>query len=161
MGPTALLILSCAALLGCPDSRCSLENCQKMESACRAEPGGMPNVMVCRNADGGPLAGFDYNRYCPTACNAGRMGKTMQCVVDQAGACIDAGHSGVEVVRQCTGTASTPADSGSPPTDTCWSACEAKRKSCESACPQNSFEACMDCSANCGLAYANCGNGCT
>ncbi|MHB8879478.1 MAG: hypothetical protein ACYC8T_37775 [Myxococcaceae bacterium] len=137
------------------DARCSLANCRAMASSCRVEFTGGPDLSACRDA--GSWAGFDFQQYCPAQCNASANGAVAQCLADQAQACSatrDAGGTTDAIVSGCL----DPSRVG--PEATCATSCASEERSCNGACPQTSYQACMDCSSRCGLARVCCENAC-
>lgn len=148
--PAALCL---AAAAGCSDARCSLANCRKMYDPCQIAFAAEPDARACRDVDGGVPTEFDFVRYCPAACNAMANGELAQCVADNATACGDGGVARASVVNACFyGSASRDA--------VCGANCDSDRASCQHQCTQDSFQACMDCAAGCGVAWGTCNQRC-
>jgi len=149
----ALAGLSLLAAAGCTDARCSLANCKKMYDPCRLAFAAEPDARACLDVDGGVPNEFDFVKYCPGACNAMGSGDLAQCVADNVSSCGDGGVTRATVVDACFfGVASR--------VEPCATTCDDARTNCELACTKDSFQACMDCVATCGVTWGHCNQGC-
>jgi hypothetical protein len=141
---TLLLALSCGGGAGeGGDRRCSLANCQILES-CGLLIEGQPLPHECRQKTGGGPEMASIAKYCPAACEAGGGGAVLECTV----------HPPDGSVAQCVFPPACNAGGGQP--NACTDACAQKRDACEATCPTTSFDACLDCSARCGLDLVRC-----
>ncbi len=146
----ALWSLVVVVAAGCSDSRCSLENCRKLIT-CKVALTAEPTSTACAEAGSAP-ANFDFDRYCPAACQATGAGAAVKCVADKSAEC---GASGASVATACFAAPTTPL-----PDPACVASCDSKRTACEARCPKTSFATCMDCAATCGLDWAACSQAC-
>jgi hypothetical protein len=157
-----IAVASAVVLCGCPstDSRCNVDSCKILITQCHEDFGADPNFGLCLNAaDGGEPAGFQdggFAAYCPASCNATRSGgATLQCFVDHQVQCGGFSDGGLDaVVNECTASDAGVADPA------CVQRCSATRTTCDQGCAKPDFNACMSCSASCGLTWASCFNAC-
>lgn len=153
MRRTLALVGLCLAAAGCSDARCSAANCRKLYDPCHLAFAAEPNVRGCLDVDGGVPTEFDFVRYCPGACDAMADGEFAQCVADNATSCGDGGVARASVVNACLiGSASREAG--------CAAKCDDARATCEQRCTKDSFQACVDCAAACGVVWGRCNRPC-
>jgi hypothetical protein len=147
-----------AACGGCPDSRCSVQNCQAMIDSCHVV--NTPENPICIAAFQSGLygdGGVDLYADCVRVCQQENQGASLQCIADHAAACItaqaDGGHA------QTALTACTDLDAGT--TDpTCAENCFNTQTSCAKGCLTTTPAACDDCSLQCQFTYDQCYRNC-
>ncbi len=143
-------------LVSCSDSRCNPKNCDYFLNTChRVLPDAPDKTFSFCAPAGQPPANFDFNTYCPAACNAAHAGALLQCLTQhpECGDLVDGGAATAQ-------SACAPGPVSSPNAG-CASDCNLKREQCEQPCPaQSSFQACADCVATCSLNWQACVDAC-
>lgn len=141
-----------AATSACQDPACTPAACTAVQQ-CGVQFAGEPKWRVCTQTTQAP-AGYDFTKYCPAACSAGRAGALANCIREKAAQCSSpSSPAAADVVRSCEKLGGAPAD------PTCETKCASTRTTCEAACG-GAFDACADCAAKCGLSYAQCEAAC-
>ena len=170
---SVLLFVDCR----CAQPGCTYDNCKLLIDACRVEfAGGPDQVAECTGYDRPPMPP-DWAKYCVDACNAHEgNGALASCIAGKAGECIDGGFRGIDaVIKSCESMTPPPG-----PQKSCDDQCRATQKQCDTKCSggdpcdqclragQNcnglctdaGWQACLDCSAKCGLDYVACSDHC-
>ena len=157
MGRLGVVVLFGAALgSGCSDSRCNPANCAWYLNTCHGTLPDQPDktFSFCTPA-GNPPSNFDFNQYCPGACNQAHAGKLLQCLTThpECGDQVDGGAG--SALAACGGVATRSPQPG------CLEGCNTTRESCDQTCQvRGSFQACADCVASCGLNWQSCVDAC-
>ena len=144
------------------DPRCSTANCEVLLT-CGLDLSGAPSPGACYALEfdaGWAVMHTLTVQYCVEACQADSAGGLVECVIQYADACADAGMNFREVAQNivlaCTPDAG-PSDAGAA----CITQCDQARGPCEDACAfDGGLDSCLSCSYDCEQAAEQCFNAC-
>lgn len=136
-------------------SRCSTENCNVLHDLCRVRFVGEADDAACFAKGVTYAAGWSKAENCVDVCNAEHQGVFLECVGSKKAELDGASeYDRYRIWQQCV-TATDP--SLNPD---CEKDCDAARATCEKSCPATDWNACMTCSAKCGLDWVACEDRC-
>jgi hypothetical protein len=127
------------------------ENCRILSAECQKMFIAEPDISWCVRK-GVPPDGFDSTRYCPAACAALGAGELAACIAENRSLCEDPRSRDDALREACMSWRTIEPE--------CEADCMRARRSCDEGCSVSTFQECMDCSAECGLALASCSRKC-
>lgn len=156
-----LVVLGVTAfLVGCSDSRCSVENCRLMMDRCNLLLNAGPSYSRCELAGLVDEESKEFQEHsreaCSNACNAADLGEFVECTAKVSTQCAEAS---TQDERFALVVFSCPTERKVRDAE-CLRGCNETRRACEIDCSDTSFKACGDCSAKCGLDWQPCSEKC-